>query len=82
MLLTAALERTLASIPAAAASRAPAPLRPLAWLAALLTGPGARMWAGAIGGWLRSRRPLPPRALQFVKPLWWEVGRYAGWIER
>lgn len=80
VLLTAALERTLARAPVAAAGTLPRALRPIGWVAALLFGPSARLWAGALGGWLRSRPAVPPVMLRFLYPLWLEVGRYAGFV--
>ena len=53
--------------------------RKVATLLAMLGGPVARLWAGALGGWLRSKGPIPPASLAWLYPLWREVGRYAGW---
>lgn len=80
MLLTAAIERSLAASPSLLRNVLPPAMRPLAIVLGALAGPWARVWAGAVGGALRSAKPLQPAALSWIRPVWLELGRYCGWI--
>lgn len=72
------MEKSLQGAPWQLASELPMPLRPLGKVLALVLGPTARIWAAALGSWLRRRGPVSPRHLRWLQPIWREVGRYAG----
>ena len=79
-LLTVAIERTLRDLPWGVAAGLSGPWRRVGWLLALLGRPLAWAWAGAAGGFLRAHPPVRPLPLGWLRPLWLEVGRYAGWV--
>ncbi len=74
-----ALERTVSRAPLALARALPLPWRRVAVVLAWAGGPVSRAWAGALGGLLRAAPAVPPASLQWLRPLWSELGRYCGW---